>query len=85
MATFTGTVTTTDNAAQSVQTPVNIEQIALTAAISVAPPDGPPGTTYTITAQGSGGTPPYQYAIGPIGGVQPTPVPGKRNQWTVKP
>jgi hypothetical protein len=85
MTTYTGTVTVTDSKGKTATSAVTITELnpPLSVTNTVEPPEGDPGTEYTITAKAAGGKPPYQYAISPIDGVTPTEVsPGV---WTVAP
>lgn len=84
MTIFTGTLTATDGSGQTATATINIDSVtALTLTASVSPTSGPPGTTFTITAVAAGGAPPYNYTIGTINGVAPTPVPGQPGNWTI--
>lgn len=69
MPTVTGTLSTADSAGATLDVPVAVQNTPLAVEVHVEPPEGPPGTTFTITARPTGGTPPYRFTMGPIGGV----------------
>lgn len=84
MTIFTGTLTATDGSGQSAQATVSVNQVPkLTVAANVTPASGPPGTTFRIDTQITGGVPPYSYICQPINGVQPQPVAGSPGSFTV--
>ena len=84
MTIFTGTLTATDGSGQTAQATVSVNQVTkLAATVTVSPISGPPGTLYTITGVATGGSPPYNYSISPINGVQPQPVAGQPGVFTV--